>query len=176
MHDISLRVPPDPPGSCDAKSHRVQQVPGGASHGMLSSAPEGQQSSFPVPSSQGCVSVVLPGEPEPTPDPDPLLTRPPQAAPSQRPARPITCTTVAGADWPKRIRAPMDSHKCSPGVLKFPRGWIVLWPAPLIPRCAAASLRSRVEILLLNRGADKSGCLMDLGFRKEAGVKKSNSE
>jgi hypothetical protein len=39
-----------------------------------------------------------------------------------------------------------------------------------------ATLRLRVEILLLNRYTDEIGCLTHLGFRKEAGVKKPNEE
>jgi hypothetical protein len=39
-----------------------------------------------------------------------------------------------------------------------------------------ASLRLRVEVLLLNRRANKIGCLTHLGLRQEAGVKKPNNE
>jgi hypothetical protein len=39
-----------------------------------------------------------------------------------------------------------------------------------------ASLPLQLEILWLNRGADKIGCLTHLGFRKQAGVKKPNKE
>src|ERR1700722_2053002 len=113
MHDISLRVHPDTPGGADAKSHRVQQIPARALQGMLSSAPGGQQSSFPVPSSHGCDSVAVPApEPEPTPDADPdalCAAIPPELSVLPLPATEPNDTPLAsGVDRSKLVRPPHE--------------------------------------------------------------------